>query len=161
MISASCNNQNSNPNDPEWHFLGEYPLKGLEVKVEIRDEPNDGMLFKTIRDLGIGAELIDSIERKLIGYISGAITLHNEGRIETTATIRLFCQKETVEDGDLLKSSSQLMENQATKNSYKIRQSDPAANGGWGYFLVKRGGDPNPASSVNTDIRIDLFLYQE
>jgi len=161
MMAVTNDNHNSNLTDTEWYFLGEYPLKVLGVDGEIQDRSEDGILIETIRDLGIGAELIDNIERKLIGFAGGAMAQLDQECFERPATIRLFCQKKMVEDRKSMKSLSQLKEKLTIKYSHNIHQSDPAFNGGWGYFLVKRGGGPNPAYSVNTNIRIDLFIYKE
>jgi len=161
MMPGSHNNQNSNLNDPEWCFLGEYALKGLVVDGDIRDRSEDGMLIETIRDLGIGVELIDNIERKLIEFISGAMAQLNQLRFETPITIRLFCQKKMVEDENTMNSFSQIKEKQTLKFSRKTHQPFAAVNGGWGYFLVERSGGFVPNSTVSTFNLVDLYIYKE
>ena len=161
MMPVSNDNQNSNLTDPDWCFLGEYALKGLVVDGEIRGRSEDGMLRETIRGLGIGAELIDSIERKLIEFISGAMAQLNQLRFETPTTIRVFCQKKMEEDENSMKSLSLIKEKQTLRFSTNIHQPVPAVNGGWGYFLVERNGGFAPNSTVSTFNLVDLYLYKE
>lgn len=161
MMPVTHDNHNSNLTDPEWYFLGEYPLKGLGVDGEIRDRPEDGILIETIRDLGIGAELVDNIERKLIEFISGAMAQLNQLRFETPTTIRVFCQKKMGEDENSMKSLSLIKEKQTLRFSTNIHQPVPAVNGGWGYFLVERNGGFAPNSTVSTFNLVDLYLYKE
>jgi hypothetical protein len=158
-MQTTNDNLNSRTTDREWRFLGEYPLNELMIEMDNRDRTS--ALFQTIRDMGINPEYLSNIESKLIGFAKEAMAHLNQGGPESPVYIRLFYQKKTIEDVNSAKSSSQFNAELTIGPKQIIHQSDTGINGGWGYFLIERGGGFPSGSSVSTCNWIDLYLYQE
>lgn len=151
----------SKTTDPEWCFLGEFPLNELMVEMDNRDRTYSGLLFQTIRDMGLHPELLSKIECKVIGFVKEAVAQLNKRRSEKPTFIRLFCQKKTIEDVNSTKPSSQFSVELTPEASQIIRQSDVGINGGWGYFLIERTGDSLVETEERFNYFVDLFLYKE
>jgi len=160
-MQTSNDDNNSIFNDPEWYFLAEFTLSELMVDVDQRGEPTVGLIHQTIRGLGITPECLDNIERALTRFAKKAMADLDRGRSELPVYIRSFCQKKTVEDVNLPKSSSQFTEQQRVDPIKIIHHSEGDLNGGWGYFLVERRGGLAPNSTGSTYSLVDLYLYKE
>jgi hypothetical protein len=160
-MQTTTNNANSRTTIPEWYFLGEYPLNELMIEMDNRDKPNTSRLEQTIRDMGIHPEFLSSIESKLIRFAKEAVAHLKQGSSEPPVYIRLFYQKKMIEGGNSTKSSSQFTAKHTSESSHIIHQSDTKTIGGWGYFLIQRGGDFPIGSSVSSCNWIDLYFYKE
>ena len=160
-MQISNENQNTRFNDPVWYFLAEYPLSELIVAMNTRGELTSKFVHQTFRDLGIPPEHINSIEKTLLGFVKDAMVHLDQERSDLPVYIRLFCHKKTVDDVISLESSSQLNAGQTIETPHIIHHSNPEINGGWGYFLVERGGCFQPGSSMNACNWVDLYLYKE
>ena len=160
-MQTANDNPNSRTTDLEWRFLGEYHLNELMVEMDNPDRTNTSMLFQTIRDIGVHPELLSNIKSKLIGFAKEAMKHLNLGKSESRVFICLFYQKKTIEDVNSTKSSSQFTTEQTSEPLHIIHHSDVEANGGWGYFLIERGGSFPTSSSVSRCYWIDLYLYRE
>ncbi len=147
--------------DPEWYFLGEFPLNELMAEVECWNLPMAGALVQATQDLDIETQLLINIERKLVGFAKDMMARLNQRRPQPMATIRLFCQKKTIGDVPSRKNSNQYSAEQIIKSARIIHQSNPEINGGWGYFLIERGGRCLPGSSASVNNWVDLYLYKE
>lgn len=158
-MKTSKDNQDYEFNDPEWYFLAEYPLDKLPADLE--DRPEAGLLFQTITGLGMDPELLNNIERMLIGLVREVMEQRNYGRYEPPPNIRLFLQKKTVDGATLFKSTIQFEAKQTKNSTQIIHHSGPVINGGWGYFLVERGGRFQPSSPRNAYCEVDLYIYKE
>jgi len=154
-------NQNSRPNDPVWHLLAEYPLSEFILDQDTGDEPTAGLLFQTMRELGIPPEYLENIEMTLTGFAKEAMAHFNQDRLDSPVYIRVFCQKKTIAEVNSVRTSSHLNAEPTTEPTQINRHSDTKMNGGWGYFLIERGGVFTPGSSVSTYNLIDLHLYKE
>ena len=160
-MQTTNDNPNSRITDPEWRFLGEYPLNELMVEMDNRDRTNTSLLFQTIRAMGIHPELLSNIESKLMRFVKEGGAQLNKGRYQAPAFIRLFCQKKTEEDVNSAKSSSQFNAELTIEPNQIIHQPDAGINGGWGCFLIKRGGNDSEDASPSSHYFIDLYLYRE
>ena len=160
-MRTSNQKQNTGFSDPEWYFLGEYPLCVLMADLNRRGSPKAELLFQTIRELGVHAELLNTIERKLLECATEATAKLNKGNYEAPAYFRLFCQKKTMEGIKSISSKNQFKAEQTIKSTKIIRHSDPEINGGWGYFLIESGGGLLPNSSECRNYWVDLYLYKE
>jgi hypothetical protein len=161
IMQTTTDNLYSKTADPEWRFLGEYPLNELMTEMDNRDRTNASLLFQTIRDMGIHEELLSNIESKLIRFAKEAIAHLNQGRLESPVYIRLFCQKKTVEDVNSAKSASQFNAELSIEPNQIIHQPDAGINGGWGCFLIKRGVTESEDASPRSQYFVDLYLYRE
>ncbi len=160
-MRSNYKEQYSRFNEPAWNFLAKYPLRELLVDMDLRNKCEDGLLYRTVRDLGIRPELLDIIERKLIWFATEAPARLNQRRFESPTYIRIFCQNRTVEDIKIVNSASRDKAERNIESAQIIHHSDPELNGGWGYFLVERGGSIPPDSSVSNCNWIELYLYKE
>ena len=136
-MKSTNDNPNSRTTDPEWRFLGEYPLNELMVEMDNRERTNTSMLFQTIRAMGIHPELFSNIESKLMRFVNEGGVHQNIGRYQTPVFIRLFCQKKTLEDINSAKSSSQFNAELTRATNQIFHQPDAGINEGWGCFLIK------------------------
>jgi hypothetical protein len=50
---------------------------------------------------------------------------------------------------------------QGMEPAQKIHPSGMKMSGGWGCFLVKRGGNVSREASPSSDYCVDLYLYRE
>lgn len=158
-MRTSKDNQNYEFNDPEWYFLAEYPLDKLPA--DLADRPTAGLLFQTITGLGMDPELLNNIERMLIGLAREVMEQRNHGRYASPANIRLFLQKKTIDGATLFKSTIQFEAKQTKNSTQIIHHSGLVINGGWGYFLVERGGGFQAGSPRDACGEIDLYIYKE
>ena len=160
-MERSNDNLNSRTTDPEWSFLGEYPLNELMVEMDNRDRTNTSTLFQSIRAMGIHPELLSNIASKLMGFVKEAVAQLNKGSYQAPAFIRLFCQKKTMEDINSAKSSNQFNAELTIEPNQIIHQPDAGINGGWGCFLIKRGCNDSEDTSPSSHYFVDLYLYRE
>ncbi len=147
-------------NDPQWSFLAEYPLTKLMVDMGSPGETESEVLARITGELGIGAELFSHIERKIIELTMEAMAQFDQGRY-AAPTIRLFCQRKAIEEINLQKSACPHLKGDNPGTPPAIEQPDHATNGGWGYFVVERGGRTTDNGRGRECFWIDLFLYRE
>ena len=144
-----------------WEYLAEYPLKELLVDMDLRDTPEVGLLFMKVKDLGIKPEILDIIERKLIGFTAESPAQLNQRRFEAPTYVRLFYKRNTADDSNPVDASNRHKSRQTLKSTQIIDHSEPEINGGWGYFLVERGVSSEIGVSLAPLNWIDLYLYKE
>ncbi len=143
-------------NDPEWYFFEEYVLEKLPAGLEGTSE--DVYRLERIEGLVMDAGLLNEIENKVITLTRDALARHDHDRCKTQTTIRLFIQKRAIGEVTLIRSSIQI---EAGKNRKNLPRARKTGHGGWGYFLVERGGGFKHDSSVSNLLSIDLYLYKE
>lgn len=97
-------------------------------------EPGDGSLVQALRELGVQPGSLLEIQKALVGFLEEMMGRYGDGGSKVPALLRLYCQKQTMED---------------------------ASGGGWGYFLVERGLDFQARSGVSSQNWVDLYLYRE
>jgi hypothetical protein len=90
------------------------------------------------------------------------MTHFKQGRLEISGGIRIFCQKKIVDDANSARTTSRHDQaEQAAEHGQIVLDSGMKKNGGWGYFMVERGENFSPTSSLNPHNCIDLYLYKE
>jgi hypothetical protein len=129
-------NQYLPPDPAEWHFLVELSLNEFFIELDRSAGLAAGRLYQTVRQLGMPAERVENMEMILAGFAKEAPVYFNEGRLELTGRIRVFCQK-------------------------KILEAGPELSGGWGYFVIERGGKDSAGPLENCWNSVDLYLYKE
>jgi hypothetical protein len=140
-------NPDPNPDDLLWDFLVEGPLSEFMSCCERKEALAAGFLLPPLRELGISLEWAQKIELAVTGFAKAALArLQPDGR-PLEGWLRVFCQKKSVTE---TKSAGQ------AECSF---HANPA--GGWGYFLIERGGYPSADSTLRWQNSIDLFLYRE
>ncbi len=161
MMKTSRQHHDLSINDPAWDFLAEFPLNELLVDMDLRDSAEAGLLYQTVKGLGVRVELLDIIEGKLTVFAARAVAQLNQRRFKASTFVRLFCQKQAIADENLPKPAIQFKPEAGPNPSRIIIRSAPEINGGWGYFLVERGGSSQPETMAATNNWIDLYLYKE
>lgn len=111
-------------------------------------------LSQLFRALGVPPEWIGKVEMTLTGVAKLALVPIKPGSSERSGSIRVFCQKKLIDDANSTK----------TARPGHAEQTYPSAtimNGGWGYFLIERGGNVSTDSSESSRNSVDLYLYKE
>jgi hypothetical protein len=158
MQTANAN-QNCSSYDPVWVLLAELPLVVFLSDQDWRDEPAVRFLFQTLRELGMSPESVENTAGMLAEFAKEALACTRQGRLESPGRIRMLCQKKIIDDASSVKTSRPPESGKKQKQSFP----DSRANmiGGWGYFMIERGGDLPPDSSAIPHNYIDLYLYKE
>ncbi len=147
--------------DPLWYFLADVSLSEFMSDHDSRDHVPADVLFQTVRELGLSPECIFDITLTLTAFAQEALMRFKQGRVESPERIRIFCQRKMMAGADPARTSMPSKARLGLEGASAITYPGKKMNGGWGYFLIERGGDlsaPSPACSWNS---IDLYLYQE
>ncbi|MGE5221970.1 MAG: hypothetical protein ACM3PY_06010 [Omnitrophica WOR_2 bacterium] len=152
--------QDTKTNNPQWYFLAEF-LLGDGLGDAATGELADRLLFQLLRDLGIPPECLKKIEATMTGFTREAIGQSSQGSYPSLVHLRLFCQRKIIENFYLANTSSRPDVKQPLEVARDSYGSETKSNGGWGYFLVERGGDFRGASAERPHHSIDLYLYRE
>ncbi len=122
----------------------------------------DGLLFQTVRDLGMLPEGVENIDRTLIGVTKEALLYFKQGKTQLPEQIRIFCQKKIIDDANSTRATSRPHGiEQGIKHAQMVLEPGTKLIKGWGYFLIERGADFQPDASVNPHNYVDLYLYRE
>jgi len=161
-MQTSNANQNFSSDDPVWVLLCELSLRDLLSDHDRKDGPMAGNLFQRVRELGMSAECMESIAKTLAGFAKEAFAHHKQGRPEFSGRIRIFCQKKIINDVNPGRSTSRSYHaEKAIEQAQMKLDSGMKMNGGWGYFLIERGGNVSIESSASSWNSVDLYLYKE
>lgn len=160
-MQTSNANQTFNSGDPVWVLLSELSLRDFLSDHDRRGMPAAGYLFKMVRELGMSPECMENITRTLAGFAKEALLGYKPGRVELAGRIRIFCQKKMIEDANSAKPSSPHHTEQHKRPEQIFPDSGVNPIGGWGYFMIERGGDFPTDSSIIPHSDIDLYLYRE
>ena len=161
MMKMSRHHHDPSVNGPTWDFLAEIPLNELLTDMDLRDDFESGLLFVATRALDIPRELLDPIEMKLMGFASEAPAMQNLRRFGAPTHVRIFSQGNSLRNMSSGNSSRQNETRELMSSSHIIHHFEPKNGGGWGYFMVERGGCSQLASPGTTRNWIDLYLYRE
>ncbi len=147
--------------DQGWVFLVEHSINDFTVANERGDDGTAGSLLPTVRDLGIPPECLKKMVRTLIEFAGQMIVPFNQGKAEYPLVIRLFCQKKLKDETRSEKTSRHLDTDHDKDHASFIHHPGSKMNGGWGYFLIERGGDVSASGSETSQKTVDLYLYKE
>ncbi len=145
--------------DPAWYFLAE--LSPGEISADHRDELMHGLWVQTLRELGMPFECVENIHRTLAGLARDAGGYFKQESMEVPGTIRLFCQKKMIDDANSTKIRRPCATGLAGEQIKMIEHSTAKMNGGWGYFVIERGGNGLAGSPAHSWKAVDLYLYKE
>ncbi len=152
-------NQRIRSEDPAWYFLGELLLSEI-LAYPRRDELTNGLWVQTVRELRMPLECVENIKRNLTGFARDAWGQLKQGQLDTPGRIRLFCQQKILNDANSAKPPNYT--ETAGEQFKKMSHLSPAKmNGGWGYFVIEKGGKLLTGSSASSWYSIDLYLYRE
>jgi hypothetical protein len=154
-METSIANQNFSSDDPLWILLVELSLS------DFLDRPGAGYLFKKLRELGMPPASLENIARALAGSAKEALTRSKQERLELPGRIRIFCQKKILEEANSVRPSRGYHTEPDKKQKETFPDVGAKTIGGWGYFIIERGEDLPPDSSVSPHHDVDLYLYKE
>lgn len=152
---------NTSSNHLFWCFHGEYPLSGVISDQETGDEFWGGLLFQTIRDLGIPLECIHKIESTLSEFVGQTREPIHQGQRASALLIRLYYGKKIIKPGNLAKTTSDPQVKQTKESTRMIQPAVKNCYGGWGFFIIERARGVSTDSAVGSPSSIDIFLYRE
>jgi hypothetical protein len=160
-MQTSNADQSIRPDDPVWYFLAEYSLSEFTADLNVGEKLMAGSLFQTVRELGIPPEYVENIEMMLTGFAKEALVHFKQGGLELPGRIRIFCQKKMIDNANSAKTSRPYDTEQTLEHAQFVHHPGTKINGGWGYFLIERGGDVSTGSSASSWNSVDLYLYKE
>ncbi len=144
---------------PAWQLLAEFSFKEFINDHERSDGLTTRCLFQSVEALRIPGKCLENIDGTLTWFAEEALLRSMQGKYELTGRIRLFCQDKPA--GDLYSTKISRLSHplQALEPVQAIHQSTAKMIGGWGYFLIERGG----ATSTDMILQnsVDLYLYKE
>lgn len=120
--------------DLKWYLFGEYPLSNFSAGAEIEDKIRAATAAQMGGALENQNECIERVANKLSALAKEAVVNFSPGRAEATGRMRIYCQKQMIEEG---------------------------IQGGWGYFVIERSCEAESSSGLEAGYRVDLYIYKE
>jgi hypothetical protein len=160
-MKTSNANKHRGSIDPAWQFIAEFPLNELLSDHDKGGELTAGLLFKMMLEMGIPLEYLEDIEMTLTGFAKEALVHFKRGGLELPERIRVFCQKKIIDNAYSAKTSRPYDTEQVLEHAQFVYPTDTKINGGWGYFLIERGGNVSTGTSASSWNSVDLYLYKE
>jgi len=162
MKYATSNiNENGRSNDSVWQFLAEYSLSEFLSDHGKGDELTTGLLFQPFRELGVPPDWIGNIEMTLTEYAKQALAHFKQGKVELPGRIRVYCQNKIIEYANSARADSRPCHAEQSVGHLQMVYQSTAKMGGWGYFLIERGGNVLVDSPEGSWKTINLYLYKE
>lgn len=161
-MQTSGAKQNFKSGDPVWILLAELSLGDFLSDHGRRDSPTAGFLFQMVQELGMPLECVEDIAMLVTEFAKESPAHYKQDGLEFPGRIRIFCQKKIVDDANVGRTTLQAYHTeQAREHSPMILDFGTKMNGGWGCFLIKRGGDISDDASLGSHHLVDLYLYRE
>jgi hypothetical protein len=139
-MQTANNNPKIEQDDSIWDSIAEYPLSGFSVSPGLIPDATLESFFQIMRELGLPAECFNRIVGTLKETAIRTRCHFEPGNPDAPVHIGLFCQRKTIK---------------------AILQSRNRKEGGWGYYVIERGGDLPVSSQEEYDCRLELYLYKE
>jgi hypothetical protein len=151
------------PDNLIWYFLAEFSLSKFLSDPYRGDELKVGLLFQTMRELGMPLECVKNIAMLVTEFAKESSVHYKQEGLGSHARIRIFCQKKIIDAANAAHASSRPYHTeQAMEHSPLLLDIGTKMNGGWGCFLIERGRDDSSTDlSVGSWNSIDLYLYKE
>lgn len=162
-MQTSNANRSSPSDDPVWYFLVEFSLGEFLSIHNRRDAGTTGLLFQAVRELGMPHEWVENIEMTLAEFANEELVHFKQGRLVLPERIRIFCQKKIINEANSMDVTSRPYHTErAMEHTHMLLDSAKKMNGGWGCFLIERGGaDSFTGLSVDSRNPVDLYFYKE
>ena len=161
-MEISNANQDSGSENPVWVLLAELSLRDFLSEQDREDGSTTEFLLQTVREWGMPLECVENIA-VLVTEFAKESRLHSaqEG-LEFPASVRIFCQKEIIDEVNAARPTSRAYPAEpALEHSAMISDFGTKMNGGWGCFLIKRGGNVSNDASPRLHHLVDVYLYRE
>jgi hypothetical protein len=141
-----------------WYLLAESSLVEFTSEIDRGDELKAG-LFQKIQELDIPPQCVEKIDRTLKGFVREALVHLEQPELELPWRIRVFCQKKLIDGLTSAKISEPC--HSGKYGAEMMHHPSTVMDGGWGYFLIERGGDVYADSSLSSYQLVDIYLYKE
>ena len=120
--------------DPMWQFIGEFSLCEASSNEEMGAQPETEALFQALLRVGIPPERLNRMKVSLQERARCGRSPPDPQLSGSPMRFRLFFRKKTV-DRAICPGKTRI--------------------GGWGYYLIERGSDPEGQRAV------ELYVYKE
>lgn len=161
-MQTSNAKQDFRSDDPVWVVLANLSLGDFLSDHNRSDEPTAGSLFQMVRELGMPLECMENIAMLVTEFAKESPVHCKQEGSEFPARIRIFCQKKIVDGANAARATSRPCHTeQAMHHSPMILDFGTKMNGGWGCFLIKRGGNFSNDASPSSHPLVDLYLCRE
>jgi hypothetical protein len=105
---------------------------------------------------------MENIAKLVIEFAKESPVHYKQEGLEFPARIRIFCQKKIIDDANAARATSRPYHTeQAMHHSPMILDFGTKMNGGWGCFLITKGGNVSDDASLSSHHLVDLYLYRE
>jgi hypothetical protein len=160
-MQTSNAKENFSSDDPVWVLLAELLFSDFLSDHDRKDGLMAGLMFQMGQELGMPLACVENIAMLVTEFAKESPVDYKQEGSEFPPRIRIFCQKKIIEDANAARATSQLDHTeQAMEHSPMILDFGTKMNGGWGCFLIERGGNVSDAS-LSSHYLVDLYLYRE
>ena len=149
---------NSSPADSKWRFLIAFPLADFLSDRNRRCDLAEGFFFHALIKLDIPPGCIADIERTLADFAGGIRNNFQQDGRDFPGQVRVFCQRKST--GGLTALQPYPLDHQK-QNALVFPGLNRKINGGWGFFLIARGGDVASDAHQHSANLVDVYLYKE
>jgi hypothetical protein len=152
--------QNLTSSHSAWYLLTESSLVVFMSEIDRGDWLRAG-LFQKIHELDIPPQCVERIERTLKGFVRETLVHLQQSELELPGRIRVFCQKKLIDAANSAQTSQPCHSEQNMEQVQMIHHPGTRMDGGWGYFMIERGGNIFADSSMCSYRLVELYLYKE
>ena len=139
-MQANNNHPKNNKDNPAWYFIAEFLLEEVNFDEFLGTELTAGSFYQAMLNRGIPPQYIKQIKGTIAKTIRGLSGSFNHNMPDLPIRICVFSNEKTMD---------------------RLPHSDGQMNGGWGYYMIERGGDfQNPACQEHLRV-MELYLYKE
>jgi hypothetical protein len=154
--------QNSRSEDLVWVLLAELSVRDFLSDHDRKEKSKAGYLFQTVRELGMPLGCVQDIAMLVTEFTKESPVHDEQEGLEFPGRIRIFCQKKIIDDANAARTTSRPYHTeQPMEPSPMILDVGAKMDGGWGCFLLRRGGNVSDDASLRSDHFVDLYLYRE
>jgi hypothetical protein len=155
MITPPSNSRHA---DPKWRLLIEFPLAVFLSERSRNHDPAAGLLFQALCKLDISSECVADIERSLVDFAAHIWRHFQGGEHDVPGQVRIFYQRKRIGGHAALQPYPL---DHRIQNALVVPGLNRKTNGGWGFFLIARGGDVASHGPQNPANLVDVYLYRE
>ena len=139
-MQANINHPRNNEDNPEWYFIAEFLLDEDNFGEFLGTELPAFSLFQAMLDRGIPSQSVKRIKGAIAETCRGVRGSFNHTLPDLPVRIYVFSNKKTVD---------------------RPHHSGDQMNGGWGFYMIERGGDfHSPACQEHLRV-MELYLFKE
>jgi hypothetical protein len=124
-----------------------------------RDALATGLLLQAVRCLAMPPACVEQIEQTLVEFVKEDWERRKPAKQGLPGQMRVFCQRKIIDVENAGRTALQPhLTGQATEQAPMFGKK---LNGGWGFFLIERGGSLSPGFAARLGHSVDVYLYKE